>query len=192
MVHTIPAMVYPTGDGAPHRRWSTPPAMERPTGNGEPHPRWSAPPAMERPTSFVRGFQFLHIFTNTCHHLLFNSSHLNGCGMTSPCGFNLFPYNQWGLPCSSAGKELAAMRRPWFDSWVGNFPWRRDRHLTLVFLGFSGGSDGKESTCNAGELDSIPGLGRSLGGGLGNPLQYSCLDNPWTEEPGRLQSRGSQ
>ena len=43
---------------------------------------------------------------------------------------------------------------------------------------FSGGSDSKESTCNAGDLDSIPGLGRSPGGGHGNPLQYSCLKNP--------------
>ena len=39
-------------------------------------------------------------------------------------------------------------------------------------MGFPGGSDGKESTCNAGDLGSIPGLGRSLGEGLGNPLQY--------------------
>ena len=39
---------------------------------------------------------------------------------------------------------------------------------------------------------SIPGLGRSLGGGHGNPLQCSCLENPRTEEPGGLQSKGSQ
>ena len=37
-----------------------------------------------------------------------------------------------------------------------------------------------------------PGLGRSPGGGHGNPLQYSCLENPWTEETGRLQSIRSQ
>ena len=37
---------------------------------------------------------------------------------------------------------------------------------------------GKESACNAEELDSVPGLGRSPGGGHGNPLQYSCLKNP--------------
>ena len=43
--------------------------------------------------------------------------------------------------------------------------------------GFPGGSEGKESTCNAGDLGSIPGLGKSLGGGHGNPLQYSCLEN---------------
>ena len=41
-----------------------------------------------------------------------------------------------------------------------------------------GGSDGKEFSCNAGDLGSIPGLGRSPGGGHGNPLQYFCLENP--------------
>ena len=41
-----------------------------------------------------------------------------------------------------------------------------------------GGSDGKESTCNVEDLDLIPGLGRSPGGGHDNPLQYSCLENP--------------
>jgi len=45
--------------------------------------------------------------------------------------------------------------------------------------GFSGGSDGKESACNAGHLGSILGLGRSPGGGHGHPLQYSCLENPY-------------
>ena len=46
---------------------------------------------------------------------------------------------------------------------------------------------------NVGDLGSIPRLGRSPGGGHGNPLQYSCLENPHgQEEPGRLQSMGSQ
>ena len=45
-------------------------------------------------------------------------------------------------------------------------------------MDFPGSSDGKESTCNAGDLDSIPGLGRSPGEGNSNPLQYSCLENP--------------
>ena len=45
-------------------------------------------------------------------------------------------------------------------------------------VGFPGGSDGKESACNAGDLGLIPGSGRSPGGGHGNPLQYSCLENP--------------
>jgi hypothetical protein len=44
-------------------------------------------------------------------------------------------------------------------------------------FGFPGGSDGKESACNIGDLGSIPRLGRSPGEGNGNPLQYSCLEN---------------
>ena len=51
--------------------------------------------------------------------------------------------------------------------------WRRDRLLTPVSLGFPFGSAGKESACNSGDLDSIPGLGRSPGEGKGYPLQYS-------------------
>ena len=57
------------------------------------------------------------------------------------------------------------------DPSVGKIP------PTLVFLGFSGGSNGKESTCKVGELVSIPGLGRSPGEGNGNALQYFCLEN---------------
>ena len=48
----------------------------------------------------------------------------------------------------------------------------------MAALGFPGGSYSKESACNVGDLGSIPGLGRSPGGGHGNPLQYSCLENP--------------
>ena len=59
--------------------------------------------------------------------------------------------------------------------------------------GFPGGSDSQESACNVGDLGSIPGLGRFPGGEHGNPLQFSCPENPqWTEEPGGLQSVGSQ
>ena len=90
---------------------------------------------------------------------------------------------------------------PQFDSWVGKIPWRRDRLPTPVFLGFPCSSAVKESTCNVGDLGSIPGLGRSpregiglptpvfwpgefrglyspWGEGNGTPLQYSCLENP--------------
>ena len=50
--------------------------------------------------------------------------------------------------------------------------------LTLLLMSFPGGSDGKVSACNAGDLGSVPRLGRSPGGGHGNPLQYTCLENP--------------
>ena len=60
-------------------------------------------------------------------------------------------------------------------------------HPLLLILGSPGASEVKVSACNAGDLGSIPRLGRSPGEGNGNPLHYSCL-----EDPGRLQSTGSQ
>ena len=55
------------------------------------------------------------------------------------------------------------------------------------------GSEVKASASNAGDLGSIPGLGRSPGEGNGNPLKYSCLENPMDgESHGRLQSTGLQ
>ena len=61
------------------------------------------------------------------------------------------------------------------DAWTWNSPhiWWKFHHL-----GFPGGSDGKESACNVGDLGLIPGFGRSPRGGHGNPLQCSCLENP--------------
>ena len=48
----------------------------------------------------------------------------------------------------------------------------------MLQLGFPGSSEVKASACNSGDMGSIPGLGRSPGEGNGNPLQYSCLENP--------------
>ena len=62
-------------------------------------------------------------------------------------------------------------------------PWGRDKLPTPVFLGFPGGSAGKESACNAGDLSLIPGLGRSPGEGKGYPLQYSGLENSMDYSP---------
>ena len=53
-----------------------------------------------------------------------------------------------------------------------------DTYITICKMSFPGGSDGKASAYNAGDPGSIPGLGRSPGERNGNPLQYSCLENP--------------
>ena len=74
------------------------------------------------------------------------------------------------------------------ESWRGSGPIGR-LGLTHTHY-FSDGADGKESTCNAGDLVSILGLERSPGGSHGNPLQYIAWRIPWTEEPGGLQSIG--
>ena len=75
-------------------------------------------------------------------------------------------------------KDPPAVQETPFDSWVGKIPWRRDRLPTSIFLTFPGGSVSKESPCNTGDLGFLPWLGRSPRGGQGNPLQYSCLENP--------------
>ena len=60
-------------------------------------------------------------------------------------------------------------------------PWNRIQSPYVGIWDFPGGTDCKEPTCQCGDVrvaGSIPGLGRSPGGGHGNPLQYSCLENP--------------
>ena len=69
----------------------------------------------------------------------------------------------------SSGFPLASLALPGSESVFGLF------HGPPVCRGLPGGSDGKESACNAGDLGSIPDWGRSPGEEYGNPLQYSCL-----------------
>ena len=59
-----------------------------------------------------------------------------------------------------------------------------------MITGFQSGSNGKESTCYAGDLGSIPGLGRSPGEGNGHPLQYPGLENSMDREEPTLKGRG--
>ena len=59
-------------------------------------------------------------------------------------------------------------------------------------MGFPGGSAVNNLPADAGDVGSIPGSGRFPGEGNGNPLQYSCLEISWTEEPGGLPYAGSQ
>ena len=66
------------------------------------------------------------------------------------------------------------------------------KELLMAGGGFPDGSDGKNSACNAGDLGSIPGSGRSTGAGNGYPLHYSCLENFTDRRVCPLQSMGSQ
>ena len=66
-------------------------------------------------------------------------------------------------------------------------------HNLATEQGFPGGSDGKESACNAGDQGSVLGLGSSPGERNGNPLQYPCMKNSMDRDnPVKLQSMGSQ
>ena len=74
-------------------------------------------------------------------------------------------------------KNLPAMQETQLDSWVRKIHWRRDRLPTPAFLDVPGGSVGKESAFNAGDLCSVLGLGKSPGEGNSYPLQNSDLEN---------------
>ena len=74
-------------------------------------------------------------------------------------------------------KNLPARQETPVRFLVGKIRWRRDRLPTPVLFCFPCGSAGKKSTCHAGDLGSIPGLGRSPGKGNSYPLQYSGLEN---------------
>ena len=92
-------------------------------------------------------------------------------------------------------KQLPQNFKQYFKNLKSFLPKRQAIAYSFLFViikCFPGGSDGKESVCNAGDLGLIPGLGRSPGGGHGNPLQYSCLENSLGEETGGLHFMGLQ
>ena len=80
----------------------------------------------------------------------------------------------WERKRNPLGYECTCLRRPH----AGPLVWQQSSSS----VGFPGGSAGKESTCNAGDMSSIPGSGRSPGRGYGNPLQRSCLGSPMDRE----------
>ena len=120
-----------------------------------------------------------------CSHLGFLTKVI---GPDSLCLLSLTTRSQATVP----GTE-----RPSFGVWVSmkTRGKQRNRFKLHLRLGFPAGTHDKDLAANAGDIrdvGSIPGSGRSLGGGHGNPLQYSSWGIPWTEEPGGLQSMGSQ
>ena len=98
----------------------------------------------------------------------------NAGDLSSIPGLRRSPGEVIGYPLQYSWASLVAQLvkicqqygRPGFNPWVGKIPWRRDRLPTPEFLGFPGGSDGKESTCKAGDAGSIAGLGRSSEEGM--------------------------
>ena len=86
-----------------------------------------------------------------------------------------------GNPLQCSCLENPRDRGAWWAAlYVVTQSWTRLKWLSSIYniVEKPGGSDGEESACNAGDLSSISGLGRSPGGGHGDPPQYSCLENP--------------
>ena len=95
-------------------------------------------------------------------------------------GSERFPGEQIGYPRRYSWLENSMPRGAWLATVHGDAKsrtWLSSFHFYMVALGFPGGSVVKES-CNSGNVGSIPGSERSPGGGNGNPLEYSCLENP--------------
>ena len=95
------------------------------------------------------------------------------------------------FPC--LGRVGWLLRQTW---WLLSIPSAKDRQKAPLFvqidclIGLPGWLNGKESACQVGDADSIPESGRFPGIRHGNPLQYSCLENPMDKGAGRLQSIG--
>ena len=100
-----------------------------------------------------------------------------------------------------SSQKSESLSEPKIEHWDQKNFWI---HRTLEFAFYqllsvwwrADGTSGKEPACQCPcrrykRCGLVPGSGRSPGEGNGNPLQYSCLENLWTEEPGRLQSLGS-
>ena len=98
---------------------------------------------------------------------------LSGCPSRQPCVSKRCPPASCLLPAFSP-RAPSFLSLPFVWILYSCFPFP----LLLSSEGFPGGSDGKESACNAGDLGSIPGSGRSPGEGNGYPLLNSCLGNP--------------
>ena len=93
----------------------------------------------------------------------------------------------------SRGQRSLVGCSPWGHKESDTTEWLTHTPTHILFIGgFPGGSVVKHSPVKAGGSGSIPELGKSPGEGNGSPLQYSCLQIPWTEEPGRLQSKRLQ
>ena len=92
------------------------------------------------------------------------------------CGLSRLPMSPHFHDCVYSHLRVALRRVIW---WLCEIcPIALCKGMLYIHLGFPGGSDGKASACNAGDPGSIPGSGRSPGEGNGNPLQFSCLENP--------------
>ena len=116
------------------------------------------------------------------------ASACNARDLDSIPGSGRSPAERNGNPLQDSCLENPMDRGAWWATvhGVAKSRTRLSNFTYYFFLNFPGGSEGKASACNAGDLGSIPGSGRSPGEGSGNLLQYSCLENPMDREAWRV------
>ena len=101
---------------------------------------------------------------------------ISGSGRSTGEGMGYLLQYLWASLVAQLVKNPPAMQ----ETWVGKFPWRRERLPTSVFLSFPGGSDSKESARNAGDLGSIPGWEDPLEKGMATHSNILAWRIPWT------------
>ena len=132
----------------------------------------SVRPHRQQPTKLLCPWDSPGKNTGLGYHFLLQCMH--ACLVTSVVSNSVRPYGQQPTrllcPWDSLGKNTG----------VGCFPSPivKFRGSQKLYMGFLCGLAGKKSACNVGDLGAVPGLGRSPGGGRGNPFPYSCLENP--------------
>ena len=105
------------------------------------------------------------------------------CPLSAPCpqkNFSLLGFPRVSKSIFNQRSQKMQKKRKTVkqDKIITVQPLNTVKDIQFLLRGFPGGSEVKASACNAGDLGSIPGLGRSPGEGNGSPLQYSCLENP--------------
>ena len=129
---------------------------------------------------------FFYLYGYPSYTVKFNSYSISLCLMWKLCYWRFFFFSQY--PCSTLSFSLfvcvcVRLSHGDFLSLSLHFCLSSNSIaiayclMFAILVGFPGDSDGNESVCNAGDVGSVSGLGRSPGEGNGNPLQYSCLEN---------------
>ena len=127
--------------------------------------------------------------SDTCHMLalcpraLHTHYHISSCPLRPLFSLPRTDEKTGPLACSHSKQQLLVIKSSDLDR---GLPLSCENSMRFFFFnlrypgqgGFPAGSDDKASACNEGDPGSIPGMGRSPGEGNGNPLQYSCLENP--------------
>ena len=136
---------------------------------------------LRRLKDFKENFECYHIFPTLYLSIFFNAFYILLQDLEWwTVGGNLEQNKTWGWRGENLIRELQGKR---FFIFKEDKVLSRPFSLLAVLSGFLGGSDGKESACDAGDLGSILRSDRSLGEGNGNPLQRSCLENPRVRGP---------
>ena len=161
--------------GLQHARLPSPSLSPRVFSNSYPLSQWCHPTVLSSVTHF---FSCLQSFPASGSFPVSQFFVSGGQRTEASASASILPIQGW-FPLGLTGL-ISLLSRGLSRIFSSTRIWKHQFFGAQPSFGFLGGSEGKESACNVGDLSLIPGLGRSSGGGQDNPLQYSCLgESPW-------------